>query len=183
MIKNKSAITWTVGIIFILAGVVWWLGTQGSTPTVVIADYKNATYTIEGQRVTLVDGHAESIDAPGAASKTVTQYFGNDVTGDLNGDGALDVAFVLTQSSGGSGTFYYAVAALKTVSGYQGTTATLLGDRIAPQTTEIQDGTLIVNYADRKSSDSMTTAPSVGMTKYLKVQGSVLIEMPPVVGA
>lgn len=176
MIKNKSAITWTFGIILILAGVVWWLGTQGSASSAVITDYKNATYMIEGQRVTLVDGHAESVDAPGASTKTVTQYFGNPATGDLNGDGALDVAFVLTQSSGGSGTFYYAVAALKTVSGYQGTTAILLGDRIAPQTTEIQNGTLTVNYADRKSGDPMTKLPSVGMIKYLKVEGANLIE-------
>ena len=86
----------------------------------VSADYKNATYTIEGQPVTLVDGYAEVPAAPGSASKTVTQYFGNEAVGDLNGDGVPDVAFLLTQNGGGSGTFYYVVAALKTAEDIKG---------------------------------------------------------------
>lgn len=118
---------------------------------------------------------AETEAAPGSASKIVTRYFGNEATGDLNGDGAADVAFLLTQDGGGSGTFYYVVAALKEAGGYRGTNAILLGDRIAPQTTEIRNGTLIVNYADRKPSDPMTTQPSVGVSKYLKIQGTTLV--------
>ncbi len=102
-------------------------------------------------------------------------YFGNEAVGDLNGDGVPDVAFIFTQSGGGSGTFYYVVAALKEVQGYQGTNAVLLGDRIAPQTTEIKDGQLIVNYADRKPNEPMTAQPSVGVSKYLRVQGTTLV--------
>ena len=100
--------------------------------------------------------------------------------GDLNGDTTPDVAFILTQDSGGSGTFYYVVAALKTSDGYQGTNAVLLGDRVAPQTTEIKSGELIVSYADRKASEPLTAAPSVGVSKYLQVQGTMLTEVQPV---
>jgi hypothetical protein len=113
----------------------------------------------------------------------VTQYFGNVATGDLNGDGVPDVAFILTQSGGGSGTFYYVVVALKTPTDYQGTNAVLLGDRIAPQTTEIKNGQVIANYADRASGEPMSTAPSVGVSKYLAVTGSTLAEAKPLASA
>jgi ABC-type Fe3+-hydroxamate transport system substrate-binding protein len=138
--------------------------------------YKNASYEIAGRTVTLVNGVSEVEAAPGSASKIVTRYFGNLATGDLNGDGTPDVAFLLTQSPGGSGTFYYAVVALRTATGYTGINAVLLGDRIAPQTTDIRDGVVIVNYADRQRGDAFTTQPSIGMTKRLKVTGGRLTE-------
>ena len=139
-----------------------------------VSDYKDATYTIDGQSVTLVNGKATSESAPGSASKVMTQYFGNQAVGDLNGDGVPDVAFILTQEGGGSGTFYYVVAALKSGDGYHGTNAVLLGDRIAPQTTEIKNGELIVNYAERKAGEPMTAQPSMGVSKYLTVIGGTL---------
>ena len=40
--------------------------------------------------------------AAGSASKTATSYFENDAIGDLNGDGRMDMAFILTQVGGGS---------------------------------------------------------------------------------
>ena len=141
------------------------------------ASPKDATYSINGQAVTLVNGKAEVEAAPGSASKITTTYFGNEAVGDLNGDGTPDTAFLLTQSTGGSGTFYYVAVALKTSKGYQGTNAVLLGDRIAPQTTQIKDGQLIVNYADRAAGEPMTASPSVGVSKYLKVSGNQLIEV------
>ena len=156
-----------------------WMGNKNA-PVVVqhAVDYKNITYTIEGQPVPLVDGHAETPATTGSADMVDTEYFGNDATGDLNGDGMDDVAFIVTQDPGGTGTFFYVVVALKTPTGYQGTTGVLLGDRIAPQTTEIKDGELIVNYMDRAASDPMSAEPSVGVTKYLKVQGTTLVEVP-----
>ena len=147
----------------------------GPAATVVPAGYKNASYTIDTKEVTLVNGRAETEIAPGSASKLVTQYFGNEATGDLNGDGVPDVAFLMTQSGGGSGTFYYVVAALKIANGYQGTNAILLGDRIAPQTTAINNGEITVNYADRKPSDPMTAQPSVGVSKYFRVENGILV--------
>ncbi len=140
----------------------------------VVSDVKNNTYTVNGQAVTLVDGRAESEAAPGSASKVITQYFGNEAVGDVNGDGVGDTVFILTQSTGGSGTFYYVAVALKGAKGYTGTNAVLLGDRIAPQTTEVRDGNIIVNYMDRKAGDPMTAQPSVGKSLYLDVSNGTL---------
>jgi len=138
------------------------------------ADYKNATYVIEGTSVTLKDGVHEAEAASGSASKVVTRYFGNEVTLDLNADNRDDVVFLLTQETGGGGVFYYAVAALNTENGYVGSQALLLGDRIAPQTTEIsQDpshvSVVVINYADRAPGEPMTTQPSVGKSIWLKL--------------
>lgn len=139
------------------------------------ADYKNAEYAIEGTKVRLINGKAEIEVAPGSATRTVTQYFGNEARADLNGDGKEDVVFLLTQNAGGSGTFYYVVAALQTESGYQGSDAVLLGDRIAPQTTEIKENNIIVvNYADRAAGEPMTAQPSVGKSIWLKLDPSTL---------
>jgi hypothetical protein len=175
----KKTIAWVVAVIVVLVGGFYafnsYIYREEQTPG---ADYKNTTYLIEGQSVTLQDGKSEVEAAPGSASKITTTFFGNEAKGDLNGDGIPDLAFLLTQNQGGSGTFYYVVAALQAKDGgYQGTNAVLLGDRIAPQTTEIKDGEVVVNYADRKPSEPMTAQPSVGVSKYLKVSGNTLVEV------
>lgn len=129
---------------------------------------KDATYRIDGQFVNLKNGLSEIAAAPSSASKIITRYFGNEVRHDFNGDGREDVAFLLTQQTGGSGTFYYVVAALNTPEGYVGSQGLFLGDRIAPQTTEMGKGNIIVvNYADRKSSESFAVQPSVGKSIWL----------------
>ena len=178
--NNNNLIIGACVIVVLLVIIYYSVNTAKTIPSQNITtatDYKNATYTIDGQSVALVNGISVVAAAPESASSITTQYFGNETSGDLNGDGSDDVAFVLTQNTGGSGTFYYVVAALKTANGYQGTNAILLGDRISPQTTQIQNGEVVVNYADRKASDSMTTAPSVGVTKYLKVVRTTLTEV------
>lgn len=139
-----------------------------------VADYKNATYAIDGRVITLSDGFAENDIAPNSATKITTRYFGNELTTDLDGDGIEDIAFILTQETGGSGTFYYAVGAVMTDSGYVGTEGYLLGDRIAPQTTEEsqnprQKNVVVFNYADRNPGEPITTSPSVGKSVYLKL--------------
>jgi hypothetical protein len=139
------------------------------------ADYKNAEYVIEGRRIKLNGGVAESEAAPGSASKIVTRYFGNEIEHDLNGDGRDDVVFLLTHETGGSGVFYYVVAALDTEQGYVGSHGLLLGDRIAPQTTEIgTNGVVTVNYADRAPGESFSTRPSVGKSIRLLLDAETL---------
>ncbi len=139
-------------------------------------DYKNISYEIDGQKITLKNGTAENEIIPLSSSKKITKYFGNEVRADFNGDGLTDVAFLVTQNNGGSGTFFYIVAALNTPKGYIGTNAILLGDRIAPQTTEFRNEEIIVNYADRKPNEPMTSIPSVGTSKYFKVSNGKLDE-------
>lgn len=129
---------------------------------------KNATYRINGQAVTLRNGTAETEVAPGSASKILTKYFGNEVKHDFDDDGREDIAFLLTQETGGSGTFFYVVAALNTANGYVGSEGLFLGDRIAPQTTEMGKGNIIVvNYAERKPGEGFAVQPSVGKSRWL----------------
>ena len=142
-------------------------------------DPLQAAYLIEEQEVRLINGQAEAEAAPGSATKIKTSVFGQPVFGDLNEDGNEDAALLLVHQPGGSGTFYYVAAALNANGGFQGTNAVLLGDRIAPQTIEIRDGVVIANYADRRPEESMSTPPSVGISKYLVVKAGELVTIEP----
>jgi hypothetical protein len=177
--EKRTRIFEVIVVLLVLAGGWYWYTQQhGAGPeSSAAASYQDAAYVIDGTRVALSHGTSQVPAAPGSASMIVTNYFGNEAVGDLNGDGIPDVAFLLTQTGGGSGTFYYVVAALKTPGGYQGTNAIFLGDRIAPQTTQIQNGEVIVNYADRASGEPMSAQPSHGVSKYLRVENGVLTEV------
>jgi hypothetical protein len=141
-----------------------------------VQNFQNATFTIEGQTIHLQNGKSEQTIATSSASKVITQYFGNEATGDLNSDGVADAAFLVTQTNGGSGTFFYVVAALKNSNGYTYTNAFFIGDRIAPQSTNINANELYVNFAERKTGEPMTTQPSVGATLLLKVTPNGILE-------
>ncbi len=128
----------------------------------------DATYRINGESVTLKNGMSEEPLILGSASKTITRYFGNAVKHDFDGDGREDTAFLLTQETGGSGTFYYLAVALNKADGYLGSDAIIIGDRIAPQTTEIKKGNIVlVNYAERKPGEPFTAMPSIGKSIWL----------------
>ncbi len=142
-----------------------------------VGDPRNTTYQIDGQMVMLENGEAHFIAGDDSAPKATVKYFGNSVVADFNADGSDDEAFILTQDNGGSGTFYYVVAAINSGEGYQGTNAIFLGDRIAPQSTEFRNGEIIVNYATRRANEPMTASPSVGVSKYLKVVNDRLVEI------
>jgi hypothetical protein len=169
-------------LVFISAGVVMYLkiplqnnSIPSNSTQPVAGSYLNATYIIENESVKLINGHNET-PIPDSSNVMATDVFGNEAQGDLNGDGQPDMAFLLTQNGGGTGTFFYVAVALKMANGYQGTNAVYIGDRIAPQTTEIKNGELIVNYADRKPGEPFSADPSLGISKYLKVTNGQLVE-------
>ncbi|MES2953105.1 MAG: hypothetical protein V4674_00910 [Patescibacteria group bacterium] len=139
-----------------------------------LGDYKNTEYVLEGEKVLLQNGLSETPSVAGSASNVVTRFFGNELSIDLNDDGREDKVFLLTQERGGSGVFFYAVAALNTEQGYVGSDGYLLGDRIAPQSTEMSKNpqhknVIVVNYAERMAGEPMTAEPSVGKSAYLKL--------------
>jgi len=137
--------------------------------------YKNAEYRIDGRSVRLVDGVSEMAAAPGSTAKILTRHFGSEVWHDLNQDGQDDVVFLVTQESGGSGTFYYVVAAVSGPGGYIGSQALLLGDRIAPQTAQLLPGDIVVvNFAERRPGEPFSTQPSVGKSIWLKLDTATL---------
>lgn len=174
--KILTPILWIVGIVLVLVGAFFAFNAYiyEQKQVTATANYKDAEFIIDGNRVKLTNGVAQTEAAPGSASKVTTRYFGNEVKTDLNGDGREDVAFILTQEGGGSGTFYYAVAALKTDRGYVGSDGYLLGDRIAPQSTNMSQNpkhkqVVVFNYAERAVGEPMTAQPSVGKSVYLKL--------------
>lgn len=140
-------------------------------------DLKNGTYIIENTSIKLVNGYNELGFEPNSASKTITKYFGNEVMGDFNNDGIKDGAFILTQESGGTGTFFYVTALISNGDKFIGTNSILIGDRIAPQTTEFKNGMIVVNYADRKPDEPFSTKPSVGVSGYFKIVDNQLVEI------
>lgn len=125
-----------------------------------VEDYKAATYYLSGAEMHLgEDG---------------LTYFGNEARGDLDADGDEDIAFLVTHQPGGSGTFFYLAGAINDGGKYTGTNVMLIGDRIAPQTTEYRDlgapygARVIVNYADRGPGEPFTTQPSFGKSLFAK---------------
>lgn len=170
-------------IVFVILGVLIYKSTmiKNSTPNnnQAQANIHDGTYLIAGQNVTLKNGISEVEAAPGSASKVITRYFGNDLRYDANNDGVLDDVFLLTQSTGGSGLFYYVVALTHTATGDFGSDGVLLGDRISPQTINLDEtngkkNVIVVNYADRKAEEGFAVAPSVGKSIWLKLDTTTM---------
>lgn len=132
-------------------------------------EFKNATYMINWEYVTFKDWLSTE-------NNKTTRYFWNAIEWDFNNDWTDDVAFIVTQNSGGSWTFYYVVAALLTNNWYAWTNAILLWDRIAPQSSNFVNWELVINYADREVNEPMTAQPSVWVSKYLKITNWELVE-------
>ncbi len=123
----------------------------------------NATYTVGGRTVTLVNGRAEVPAGPGASTKITTEIWGKPERSDLDGDGREDAALILVHDSGGSGTFYYVVAAIRGDGAYRGTAGVFLGDRIQPRTIGIVDNRITVEFLGRDPGDAFAEPPSVLM--------------------
>jgi len=172
----KTLLTYTAGIVGLLIVGFFVLNSYiyNEKQQVVAADYKQAEFIIDGKRLQLGDRPLHfGIDGKKLLGDEA-RYFGNDLVTDLNNDGRDDVVFLVTHQPGGSGTFFYVVAALNTIDGYIGSDGYLLGDRIAPQTTELSKNprhknVIVVNYADRAPEEPMTVRPSYGKSAYLKL--------------
>lgn len=144
---------------------------QSNTTEQMNFDGMNTTFTIDGREVTLVDGLSEEPAAPDSATMDTVRYFGREAIGDVNADGQEDVIFFITDDAGGTGTFYYVVAALKTNNGYQTTNAFLVGDRIAPKFIDVPPGTgeIVVNYVKLKDGEPFSAVPTQDASVRLKV--------------
>ena len=128
-------------------------------------DFKEAVFTITGEPISLKDGIAEAKTNLGGDDMTTVRYFGNEVRHDVDGDGAEDVVFLVTQETAAGKVYFYAVGALKREGGYIGSQAVLLDEDISPQTTEKGEGRMvIVNYTKRYGGE---TQSSIGKSVHL----------------
>lgn len=131
----------------------------------------DVTYYVDGTPVTLKNGRAEIV----TRTRSIINYFGNEIISDLNGDGMKDIAFILTQSMPRGEVLYYLAVAIYTSTGYVGTNTIFLGDRIAPQTTSVNDREILVNFAERNDGESLTVAPSVGVSRYFIIRNNLVL--------
>jgi len=137
-------------------------------------DVSNISYKVDGQVVLLQGGSSELKGPDDEASAERVSIFGEPVYADLDGDTDLDAVAYLTRDSGGSGTFYYVVVVVNNDGVYTGTDAMFLGDRIAPQSINIQDGRAVVNFVERKAGEPFTTQPSVGKSIWVHLDAKNL---------
>ncbi len=168
--KNTKLI-WTVvaGIILILVVSLFMKPKADDinvVPVVINSDPLNTSYVLGDDVFSLKNGKAE-ISIDGSSMKNTLVVFGEPVYGDLDKDGDNDGALILVNNSGGSGTFYYAVLAINNDGVYKSTKTMLLGDRIAPQTVEIQDGHALYNFMERKGTDPMIAKPSISKSVWI----------------
>ena len=122
----------------------------------------------------LRDGKHDELAAPASASHRTTELWGEPVAADLDGDGDQDAIVILATEQGGSGTFYFVGAAELDGGAYTGSTAVLLGDRIAPERVTFADGVVTVDYAERRPGEPMSTPPSVASSKRFVYRNGVL---------
>lgn len=132
----------------------------------VVISVRNISYTVDDEVFLLENGKAEK-EVASSTSINSLEIFGEPVYADYNGDGVDDAALWLVNNSGGTGVFYYVVLAINTNGKYKSTNTLYLGDRIAPQTLEVQDGQAVFNFADRNADEAMTTEPSIGKSFYV----------------
>ena len=136
-------------------------------------DVANATYQLDSQQVQLSNGKSDVPAASGSASSNITTLTSFVTPGDLDGDGKLDAAVVLTSSPGGSGTFYYVAPVL--AAGGTPVKAFLLGDRISVTSLDVSSGKIEVSYLTRPDNAPFSATPSVPVKKTLSLKDGSLV--------
>jgi hypothetical protein len=164
-------------------------------------DAGSETYRLDGRTVTLNNGvFQEPYDAwlnrprnpydreeakaeylspePMTAGKVATvRLTDKRLVGPVSSEGMPGEAVVFTFTAGGDSTYYY-VTLRRTNGLWHGTTTNsiLLGDRISIEAVRIEGGKLFVDTLDRKPGESLTTAPSVRITRAFVDAGGRLDE-------
>ncbi len=152
--------SYRISLAAVLAALIGCATPVGTSKVAVEHSPADATYRIAGQLVTLANGYADTEAAPGSGSKIVTRIWGQPVQSDLNGDGVLDSVLILSQSTGGSGEFYYATGAIRQPDGYQGLDGIFLGDRIQPREISVDGNRITYHFADRAAGQSFADVPT-----------------------
>lgn len=155
-----------IALIVIVAGLGFYFLSQNSEPventptqtTNFQPDASSATFTIEGETITLSHGIRGSEEGE-------ISILGEKATGDLNNDGKTDTALLLADTSVGSGVFIYIAAYVSGPVSYKGTGAIFIGDRISPESISINNGVVTLEYLDRKPDEPFSSEPTVSVTK------------------
>lgn len=174
-----------LALLFVSAGAYVWLVASISQEPLATVDLlpplpqspRDATYNIDGDEITLLDGHFERVSAPGSATRDTYTIWGEEVRGDANVDGTEDALLWLTYNGGGSGTFYYLAVATWDMVGFRGSNTIPLGDRITPVSLNIWYDTVRVTYRTHAEGQSLAESPTTEVTRFFMVQGAQIIEL------
>ena len=136
--------------------------------------------TIDGQHFQMGHGVAEIAAAPGSAITNTLRMVGEPVLAGPDAAGNRDAALIVVNDPGGSGRFYYALAAIAQADSYRATNVLPLGDRITPQTIEYRDGRFIYHYLGRDLDQPMSEPPTVEETLSVRLDrtNGVITEEP-----
>lgn len=137
---------------------------------------KKSCFIIEGEEVKLRRGISKSKTGKNSATKIITRYTGENSIADLNNDGTNEMVVILSQETGGSGTFYYAAVISSDNKRNKGSNAVFIGDRIKTKNIEINNEEIIINYLDRQENESMSALPTLKVSKVLQYQNNTLSE-------
>ena len=142
--------------------------------TAKLADPANATYVIEGDAITLVQGLRTQAAAPGAHTMHETRLIpGAQACG--NFDGEPVVVTLLSDDPGGSGSFVYVAALPRSGRSYP---AALIGDRIVPKSVVVDKGQIVVTYLGRSNDAPMAASPSQRRVRRFGLQHGHLVDQP-----
>jgi len=117
----------------------------------------SATYSgIYDAPVPLRDGvyEGEPFAAGQASRPQVSLVKDMQLTGDLDGDGTDEALFLLTESSGGSGSFTYLAVLSRGKSGVKNVGTADLGDRVQIRGWRIDDGVILVRLVESGPQDA-----------------------------
>lgn len=170
---NKKIILITIFLVIIIS-IIYYFSQNKS----VDIDPLNCNYIINGENFNLIKGKSE-IEIPNSSSKIITYYSNIETYNDFNNDKINDVAGLIMQNTGGSGTFFYLAVVLGGNKECQSIESVFLGDRVSPQSIEVEDNRIIVNYLDRALEDSMADFPSIIISRQFLVENNRLIEIIP----
>ncbi len=141
--KSDKALFFVISIIIILFAIVGYQQLTGVAPTQITPIISSV----------IISHPVIKNDGPQVSQ----QYFGNEVTGDLNGDGVADVAFIIPRSDPDRGLLYYLTSAIATSTGHIGTNLLFLGNNVNPQVISITNRIIDVSYLDSTNKTSTTT--------------------------
>lgn len=179
MKHTKAYIGLVVLALLLLIGAMYYmrqeaqLGYASKNP---VEQYKNGTYTINGEPVTLQNGASEKeINISSALKvKSFTNYFGKELITDLNGDNVNDAAIIITQNNNTGKIEYYMVVVITTTDGYATTNSIFIENDIAPETPTLKNGAISVQYL--KEGELVTKSYAINNNVLIEMQQETLLE-------
>lgn len=162
-----------IGAVVVFSVLKWGRG-EKELPEIIIASSSvdDVTFKTSSGDIDFVSG----VSVPVNGVRTEARFFGKPIPADINHDGFSDYVLWFSYLNNNSETLYFIAGAINTADGYVGTNAVLLGTDIAPQTLGVQNGIIVANYAQRKEGESVTVSPSVGASRYFRIENGSLIE-------